>query len=176
MLPTCNIIVCGANPDDIAKFSTVKLDRFIIEHFGNGVMNLNTSEGVITINPIFVNDYDTSDLKHIDGAIIIDDSKEKEEFCQRFTDNIIHYDIKKIYFDNPFISLIRKIRPNIYPVLVRNDENRTTLQESNNFERTTLRERNHFDRTSFRNRQYCRQQEQHNELVMSKYRIDDTVA
>lgn len=177
MLPTCNIIVYGADLADIAKISTIKADRFIVEHFGNGVTNINTSEGVITLNPIFVNDdYDTADLKHIDGAVIFGDNEEYEQFCQKFTDNIIHYDSKKMYFDNPFIRLMRKIRPDIHPVMVRNDENRTTLRESDSFNRNTLRERNRFDRVTPRNREYCRQQDQYNEMVMSKYRIDNMVA
>lgn len=177
MLPTCNIIVYGADLADIAKINTTKADRFIVENFGNGVMNLNTNEGVITLNPIFVNDdYDTADLKHIDGAVIFGDNEEHEQFCQKFTDNIIHYDNKKMYFDNPFVHLMRKIRPDIHPVMVRRDENRTTLRESYHFERPTFPERNQFDRTTLRNKEYCRQQDYNNELIMNKYRIDNMVA
>lgn len=120
MLPTYNIVICGDNSN---KIHIEKLDKFIIDHSLQCATNVNTNEGIITINPIFVNSYeDIANLKYIDGVIIIEESKDYDDACKEITDNIVYCRVKSKYFDNPFIRLMNKIKPSIQLISVREKE------------------------------------------------------
>lgn len=108
MLPTYNIVICGR---DAKQIDIGKLDRYIVNRAFNDVTDLNTSEGTITLNPIFITiPEDILNLKYIDGAVIVGLPNEYEDFCRKITGNIV------LYYDNieiMFNRLLAKINPTI---------------------------------------------------------------